>query len=419
MLKINKIACKIKDKHKSMYAYDEFDTRIKNNLIIYIILIMTISQAAAVIYIPSMPAMVHAFNTDNVHIKQSLNLYLIGYGISQFFYGPISDIYGRRWMILWGMGIFLASTLLALFSKTVDIFLFSRFLQGVGLGCGDTMGRAILCDRFREKEFVKAASLIGMAATIMPLVAPIMGGYFEVYLDWRASFVFLLLYGLVNSTIILFYLPETKPKSLPVVTSFTGVLNRYWFVLKNRIFLGFFIPGLVSFVGEMVYNMLSPFLLQVQLGLSPISFGWLALFIVIGLLIGTFISHYLAGYWSNYLMVLNSMCILLLGSLCMLVPSLFQHISVISIILPMTIFAVGIGITYPNTNMGALTPFTSMAGTAGALQGGLQMLAGGAIGVALGEIPTENQLWLALTLTTISLIGLIAFLILLKQTPNK
>jgi len=106
-----------------MYIYPEFNQPIKNRLVLYIILLMTISQMAITIYLPSMPSMKVAFHTDNAHIQYSLTLYLLGYGFSQFFYGPLSDIFGRRWIILVGMGIFVFASALCLFSFGITFFL--------------------------------------------------------------------------------------------------------------------------------------------------------------------------------------------------------------------------------------------------------------------------------------------------------
>ena len=134
-------------------------------------------------------------------------------GISQFFYGPLSDIYGRRLIILVGLSIFCIANLLAVFSTTFGVFLTSRILQGIGIGCGDTMGRAILCDCFKTNEFVMAACYIGLAATVTPMISPVIGGYIEVFFNWRANFIFILLSGMIVMSIIFINLPETKSKA--------------------------------------------------------------------------------------------------------------------------------------------------------------------------------------------------------------
>jgi len=388
-----------------------------NLLVIFIILLMTISQMAVTIYIPALPNIVRDFNTTNTLVQISLVSYIFAYGCSQFFYGPLSDIYGRRIIVLIGLIIFILASVLATFATNIYLFILARILQGIGMGCGDTMGRAIMCDVFKGRHFVKAASYISMASTLTPLFAPIMGGYFAYLLNWRACFVFLLFYGVISLILIGRHLPETKNTELPALKSVKGIINTYIFIIRNQIFLGFFIPGLISFFGETFYNMISPFLLQERLHLTPVTYGWLAMFTISGLLIGSVIAKAYAHKITHYHMVLIGLWILLLGSVTMLMPGLYGYLSITSIVLPMVIFMLGVGITYPNTNMGALAPFTTIAGTAGALQGGLQMITSGILGIVLADIRNQTQLPLAVILTIISSIGLLSFFIFLK--PRK
>ncbi len=397
---------------------DASEQKKQNLLVIFIILLMTISQMAVTIYLPALPSIAADYKTSNTLVQISLVSYIFAYGCSQFFYGPLSDIYGRRRIVLIGLIIFIVASILAIVSSNIYWFIVARILQGIGMGCGDTMGRAIMCDAFKGPRFVTAASYISMASTLTPLCAPIIGGYLQYLLNWRACFVFLLMYGILCLLLLWWRLPETRKPELPALKSVKGIFNTYLFILRNQIFLGFFIPGLISFFGETLYNMVSPFLLQGRLGLTPVLFGWLAIFTITGLLIGSIIAKVFAHKISHYHMVLIGLWILLLGSITMLIPGLYHHLSISSIILPMVIFMLGVGITYPNTNMGALAPFTAMAGTAGALQGGLQMVTSGVMGIVLADVQNHSQLPLALILTIISSLGLLSFFIFLKPRKN-
>ncbi len=385
------------------------NTQCRQKLVLFIIFLMTMSQLAITIYLPSMPALVKSFHTGHAAIQLSLTVFLIAYGFSQFIYGPLSDIYGRRVIILIGLMIFLIGTLGCIFANNTTIFLISRIIQGLGIGCGDTMGRAILCDRFDNKAFIKAAATIGMAATITPFVGPLVGGYLEVYFNWHFSFIIMLLYALIILISIFYYFPESKPLDQFVEVDFKNIIHSYQFIFRNRVFLGFFVPGLVCFVGEMLYNIVSPFLIVQQLHLSAITFGWLTLFTIVGLFIGTLITRFTSHYFKHDAMVFYGMCILIIAGFVMIVPSLFHYLSIYTIVLPMMLFMVGVGIIYPNTNMGALTPFTANAGVAGALQGGLQMLIGGVITSHMSTLSVKSALPLGCFLFLISLVGMMIF----------
>lgn len=407
---------KIKKNHYAHFRV-KIDEAVKQQLVWYIIFLMTLGQLCCTIYLPSLPHMTKIFAANHFYIQLTLNIYLIAYGLSQLFYGPLSDVYGRRIIILSGLGIFIIASIICVFADNIAVLLLGRALQGIGIGCGDTMGRAILCDCFKGEKFVKAACKIGLAATIVPFVGPVIGGYLQHYFNWQASFVVILLYGIVITYVMMVYFPETKPRNIFVAKNINSIITMYWFILRNKVFIGFFIPGLVCFVSEILYNIITPFIIQHQLNHGAIFFGWLTLFTISGLLMGSIIANYLSGKLDHQKMVFIGLIILCIGAVLMLIPALLNIINVIMIVLPMTIFMIGIAMVYPNTNMGALTPFTAAAGTAGALQGGLQMLSGGILAMIVSRINGTSAIMLALSLSVLSLLGLISFYYLIVKNP--
>lgn len=408
---------KIKRKHYAQYRI-QIDDHIKHRLVNYIILLMTIGQLCCTIYLPSLPQMTKIFNTNHFYIQLTLNLYLMGYGLSQLFYGPLSDIYGRRLIILFGLSIFVIACFICVFATNIKLLLFGRILQGIGIGCGDTMGRAILCDCYKDNAFVKAACRIGLAATVVPFVGPVLGGYLQHYFDWRASFIVILIYGIIAACIMLIDFPETKPKNIYVSSDIKNIVSLYWFIMSKRIFIGFLIPGLICFVCDILYNLMSPFIIQHQLHHSAIFFGWMTLFTISGLLIGSNLANYLSNKISHQNMVFIGLVILCMGGIIMLLFYLSRIENAVAIVLPMSIFMIGVAIVYPNTNMGALTPFTTAAGTAGALQGGLQMLIGGILATGVSGINGTSVLVLAMSLTILSLGALMSFYYLILKRQN-
>lgn len=410
---------RLKQIHQSHYDIHQVRHYEKTYLVLFIILLVITSQLALTLYLPSMPAMVTYFQTNIKHIQFSIPIYLLAYGLSQFIYGPLSDIYGRRWIILIGLCLFILGSLICLSAWTIHFFLVGRLLQGLGIGCGDTMGRAILCDRFKDEAFVKAASIIGLAATVTPMLGPVFGGYIQTYANWSTNFLIIFIYGVIAISLVFFFLPETKSVALPVVYTVKEVLNTYLFVIKNPIFLTFFIPGMVSFLGETIFNMMSPFLLQNQLSWNPIEYGWLNILTIFGLICGSIIAHIVSKYVTYQKMVCYGMYILCGSALLMLLLVLTFSMNTFCILFPMTLFMVGVGITYPNTNMGALSPFTTIAGTAGALQGGLQMLSAGILGQLVSGVSLKTQFPLAIILSILSLAGLSIFIVLFYSGNKK
>jgi DHA1 family 2-module integral membrane pump EmrD-like MFS transporter len=157
--------------------------------LILLIMLISIAQCGLSLYLPSLPAISSRLHALPTLVQLTVVYYVIGIGISQLFYGPLSDHYGRRKIVLYGVYIFLTGTVLAMYSPTIDILLMARFIQGIGIGSATTISRAILRDIFQGKEYVKAGSKLASAVATAPIVAPILGGYIQTNLGWRANFL--------------------------------------------------------------------------------------------------------------------------------------------------------------------------------------------------------------------------------------
>lgn len=402
------------------YLYQPYDSDKKPNkagLIGIIILLMSISQLAMTIYLPSLPIMADFYGQMG-QIELTLTVYVLSYGLSQFVYGPLSDLYGRRFSLLIGLSIFIVGSLFSCFAVSLWLLMVARVLQGLGMGCGDTMGRAILCDCFDAQTFVKAASYIGMAAVVMPIVGPVVGAYIQHYLHWRGIFVFLLLYGCLSFHLVARYLPETNRQPSITTHFFKETLNKYRFIISRPVFLGYYIPGLVAALGEIIYSMTSPFLMQVKLGWSPIAYSWLSAISIGGVLLGALVAHFFSEKIDHYKMVLFGLYVLMAAGITMLLWGVYSGLQTMALILPMTLYLFGTGIVYPNTNSGALAPFSTMAGTAGALQGGMQMVATGVLSIVASDLSLHNQVPLSFMLIAISFVGYQCFVRLVGKEPG-
>lgn len=251
--------------------------------------ITALGQAAITLYLPAFPAITYGLNITPQAIKATITIFLLGYGFSQFFYGPLSDRYGRKPILLIGLVIFCVGSFINIFAQTIHLFLFARLLQGLGIGSVITIGRSILLDRFSGRELSSAASYLSMGFAIGLGLSPVIGAYLQKSFSWRADFAFLFLVGIIFFLMIAKWLPETftrPPVRSPISQFFRRTTSEYKRIISDKDFIRFLLGGLFAYGTVIAYNIMTPFLIQTVLGYSAEIYGWLAVVVAIPCRVG-------------------------------------------------------------------------------------------------------------------------------------
>tara|TARA_R110000868_G_scaffold8205_3_gene42500 strand:+ start:94671 stop:95867 length:1197 start_codon:yes stop_codon:yes gene_type:complete len=377
-------------------------------------LVITIGQFACAVYLPSLPAMQQALATDPLHAQWTYTFILIAYGGSMFIYGPLSDRFGRKHILLTGMCVFLVGSVITLFAQDITIMLFARVVQGLGLGSAG-LARAISKDTFDGKAFIKASAYMSMGVAVTPIIAQVIGGYIETLVGWRGNFVFMLVYAAIIIVCLFFILPETNRHSSEKKFSAKNMAQDYVFILNNKAYIGLMICLVLAFAGEMLYTVIAPFLLQGQLHITPEMYGWLSVVIIGGYALGSFISSRLADKYNVEVLIMLGLSLLLTGSVLMLALSAWLNTYVI--IIPMAIYMVGNSMALTNAGAAGMMLYPKHAGTAGALQSGLMLMGSGIVSSAASDFHVNSQLPLAFALTVLTLAAIVAFYFLVWKNP--
>ena len=162
------------------------------NLLLMLVLLVAVGQMAQTIYIPAIADMAVALNVREGAVQSVMAAYLLTYGISQLFYGPLSDRVGRRPVILVGMSIFMLATLVAITTHSLPVLIAASAMQGMGTGVGGVMARTLPRDLYEGAQLRHANSLLNMGILVSPLIAPLLGGILDTLWSWRACYAFLL-----------------------------------------------------------------------------------------------------------------------------------------------------------------------------------------------------------------------------------
>jgi|APSaa5957512535_1039671.scaffolds.fasta_scaffold148386_1 Bcr/CflA subfamily drug resistance transporter len=194
------------------------------------IFLLLILQMSTDIYLPSFPYIAQDLIATQTSVQLTLSLFLGGFAVSQLFYSPLSDYFGRKPILLFGILFFLLMNILSIFVVNIDQLLWLRFLAGVGGGSCSVVSRAITRDIFTGKSLEKIASYQLITWSIIPIIAPLIGSYIQHYSGWRYNFIFLSIIGILAVNIIYFLLPETrpiqhKPNSLQIKFTFKNYLR--------------------------------------------------------------------------------------------------------------------------------------------------------------------------------------------------
>lgn len=378
----------------------------KNNLIvIFAILIISIGQSID-IYLPSMPSMVTAFHTDASIIQLSITIGLIGYGVSALIYGPISDYFGRRIIALIGLSIFTVGSIFCATATNMGFLLVGRALQGVGYASASGVAAPAVCDVYSGQELVRAFSYVGMSMAVMPIIAPVLGGYLQHYFNWRGPFIFLVFYAIALFALFYKWFPETNKSRRKGRLHLLDIIKNYISILRSKRYLGFIFCSVFIFAGEITYVITAPFLLQTKLGINPVQNGWLILITVSGFLGGSFSSKVFCKRFNVSQLSALGCVIAVVAALIMLVLAIVVHPSILTLVLPMMFYLYGIGLIYPNAGAGAMACFPEKTGFVAALGGMLSLGIGGMLTTVITRLHLTTQTSLAAILLILGLLSL-------------
>ncbi|KTC80494.1 multidrug effflux MFS transporter [Legionella cherrii] len=343
-------------------------------LVFVVLMLMVLMQMTTDQYVPSLPAITKIFNSNEASIQLTLSLFMLGLSISHVFYGPLSDKIGRKPPLMFGVGLSILGSLICFVAPSVLVLIFGRFIQGFGIGCCGSVGRSLVRDLFTDRVLSKIGSYVGIVSVFIMVASPVLGGYIQEHFGWRMNFLFLLVFGIAIWILALSFLPETNKNLNPDATQFKVMRANYFTLLKSKVFVGYALCACLASAGLIGYLAIAPFLFQDVLGLSPIEFGQLTIFIAGAICVSGIINSQLVMSKGVSYMVFIGIVFMIIGGFTMLALAMLGFQNVLSIMIPVALFSMGVGFTFINAFAGAFHPFPQMAGTVGALYACMQDL---------------------------------------------
>ncbi len=237
-------------------------------------LLAAVTPLATDLYLPAFPDMASDLATTSAGVQLSLTAFMIGAGVGQVVFGPLSDRVGRRVPLLVGTVVFLLASVGSALAPTIGLLIALRVLQGLGGAAGMVIGRAVIADRAHGAEAVKAQTLMMLVGGVAPVVAPLLGSFLADAIGWRGLLSVLAVVGLACVVAVIALVPETRAvearrSELTVWQETRMGLS----ALRNRAYLGNTAAFAFAFATMMAYISASPFIYQDLIGLGTVQYG--------------------------------------------------------------------------------------------------------------------------------------------------
>jgi DHA1 family bicyclomycin/chloramphenicol resistance-like MFS transporter len=340
-------------------------------------------------------------------VQLTLSIFLLGFAVSQLVYGPLSDRFGRRVMVLGGVALYVGASILCAQAPNIETLVVGRFLQALGACSGPVVGRAIVRDIYGPDRATTMLAYMGSAMALAPMAGPIAGGYVTAWFGWHANFALLTGFGVALLAGLALLLKETNRFRDADALRPAVMVRNARALFAHPTYAGYVVTTALLFAGLFAFISGSSFVLIDLLGVPVHAFGLCFAAVVGGYMAGTLTAARLNRRYGGPAMVLAGTALCFLSGAAMLALEMLGRTSVAGIVVFMGLFMVGTGLGLPASQAGAIGPFPRMAGLASALLGTLQMSFAALVGYLVGRLDDGTAFPMALA---IALSGALSFL---------
>jgi len=360
-------------------------------------------------YLPAFSGIASSLNASPVQMQQTLSAYLFGFAVMNLFHGALSDSLGRRPVVLWGVAVFTLASAGCALSQHIGGLIFFRALQGMAAGAGIVVSRAVIRDMFPPADAQRVMSQVTIYFGIAPAIAPLVGGFLFVHLDWHAVFWFLTAIGVALWIANHRLLPESLHPLQRQPLNLRHLMRGYVELGTSGRFLALALASGVPFNGMFLYVLSAPVFLGEHLGLLPEQFFWLFLLTIAGIMGGAFLSGRLAGHVPPKDQVRVGFLVMGTVSLLNLALNLVFEPNVWWAMVPIAVFSFGWAMMVPVVTLMVLDQAPDRRGMASSLQACIGSTASGVVAGVVAPLVMHSTLALALTSLVLMAIGAVAW----------
>ena len=368
-------------------------------IVLILAMLLGIQPVTTDLYLPALPAMTTSFDAPTSQAQLTLSALLLAFGCSQLVWGPLSDRFGRRPILLWGLAAYTLASIGSVLAPSMALLIVWRAVQGAAMGAAVMAARAIVRDLYLPADGARIMSkgLSGLGV-LAALSAPL-GALLAEWFGWRAALMAVAIFGGCTLTMIALRFEETLRQKNPHALRPATLIRTWLQIFGNPTFLAFSALSAASYAGLFTFLAASSFVFIKVLGLSRTQYGLVMFSMCFSYLLGTFACRRLLTRFGVRKTVALAACLSLLGGTLMGALAWAGVSNIWAVMLPYFIFMVGHGVHQPCGQSGAIGPFPQAAGAASALNGFLMMVVAFAMGGWLGTrmdgsvLPLTNGVW--------------------------
>lgn len=342
------------------------------------------------IFLPSMPGLVSEFGVDQAAVQLTVSLYLATFAAAQLGFGPLSDRFGRRRVILAGVATYVIAPIICANAASIEILAAGRMLQAIGACAGLMFARVVARDLFGRDRAAGVIGFITMSTALLGAATPLLGGWIDVTFGWRVSFWLTSGFGFVVFCITFMWFPETHPGGRG--TNIVATFREGFRLLRSPVFLGYAGHGTCTLSAWYAMVAGLPFVMVDVLDQAPTAFGVYFPFLSLGYMAGNLITARAAGIWGIHRLIDGGVGFALLACPVMIVWCLVFTPTPLALFLPMGLISLGHGLSQPAATSAAISVNPLVAGSAAGFMGFGQWMVAAMTAQAVGMVQ-DGTVW--------------------------
>jgi DHA1 family bicyclomycin/chloramphenicol resistance-like MFS transporter len=370
-------------------------------------------------YLPAFAGIQESLNATPLEIQQTLSSYLFAFGVMFLFHGALSDSFGRRPVILAALLVYTAASLYCAVAGSVQGLIVGRVFQGLSVGAGMVVGRAMIRDLFGPEDAQRLMSMVTLFFGLAPAIAPVIGGWLFVGLGWRSIFFFLTGVGVLLVAVSWRYLPETLRPEERQSFHPIALIKGYREVGVHLRFLLLSLAVGLNFNAFFLYIVSAPVFLGTHLGLGPEQYAWLFVPCIVGIMVGSQVSGFSAGKVSATQTVNRAYGVMGVAASINLAYAMAAVPSIPWAVLPLALFGTGFAMAMPSISLITLDLFPTRRGMAASLQGFVSGMVNVVTAGVISPLLWDHSRWLALGMLAMMLTGLASWRLYLRSARHR
>lgn len=365
-------------------------------------------------YLPAFVKIANDLQVSEEMIPQTLALFTLGFAFGQLFWGPLSDSFGRKPIILIGILVSAIVSLLITQIQHIEHFYFLRFVQGFFGASPAVVTGALLRDLFAKNEFARQMSMIMIVTMIAPLLAPVLGGHLTQWFHWHIIFYVLMGLGLFCALLVFFQLPETLPVAKRSPLRIGNVLKVYGTLLRNRLVLGYIFCNSLSYSGMFCFITTGSIVYTKLFGVAPEHFGYFFLLNILVMMTATSLNGKFVTKIGVEKSLRLGLSIQLAAGVWLAVCGIF-HLGLWATVVGVSMFVGLVSVVSSSANAAILDMYPQVAGTANSLTGMLRFGIGSVVGSILSLFAIQSERPMVFAMGLCIGLGVLSYVLLVRR----